>query len=83
MDAASSMVNETKINAFEKIHAELEDVLKHEKCRTCSCFHADVLNIILAKIKAFRKSNPDLRLIGIETDFERWVKEADFLKMHG
>ena len=83
MDAASSMVNETKINAFEKIHAELEDVLKHEKCRTCSCFFADLLNVVLAKIKTFRSGNPDLRLAAIENDFERWVKEADFLKMHG
>jgi hypothetical protein len=83
MEAASSMVKETKINAFEKIHAEFEDILKHAMCRTCSCFHADLLNIILEKIKAFRSDTPDLRLAAIEKDFERWIKEPDFLKMHG
>lgn len=83
MKAATSAVSEKKIGAFEKIHAELKDVLAHGQCRTCSCFHADVLNIILAKIKAFRSGTPDLRLAPIEKDFERWVKEADFLKMHG
>lgn len=83
MEADSSMVNEAKINAVEKIHAEFKAILKHEKCRTCSCFYADVLNIVLEKINTFRKGNPDLRLVGIENDFERWVKEADFFKMHG
>ena len=83
MDAASSMVNEAKFKAVEKIHTEFKDILKHEKCRTCSCFYADVLNIIFEKIKTFRNGNPDLRLVAIENDFERWVKEADFLKMHG
>lgn len=83
MIAASSMASETKINAFQKIHAEFKDILRHEKCRSCSCFYADVLNIILEKIKTFRNSNPDHRLVAIENDFDRWVKDADILNMHG
>lgn len=83
MNAASSMVTETKIKAFQKIHAEFKDILKHEKCRTCSCFYADVLNIILEKIKTLRKNESDHRLVPIENDFERWVKDADSLNMHG
>ena len=83
MNTASSTVIETKINAFQKIHAEFKDILTHEKCRTCSCLHADVLNILLEKIKTFRKSEPDYRLLVIENDFERWANDADMLKMHG
>jgi hypothetical protein len=83
MNAVSSTVIETKIDAFQKIHAEFKDILKHEKCRTCSCLHADVLNIILEKIKTFRKSESDRRLVVIENDFERWANDADILKMHG
>jgi hypothetical protein len=83
MKAPPSMVNETKINALQKIHAEFEDILKHAKCRSCSCFYADVLNSILAKIKTYRKGETDPRLAVIENDFERWVKDADLLKMHG
>ncbi len=83
MNAASSTVIETKINAFQKIHAEFKDILKHEKCRTCSCLHADVLNILLEKIRTFRKSEADRRLVVIENDFERWANDADMLKMHG
>jgi hypothetical protein len=83
MSAASSMASETKINAFQKIHVEFKDILKHEKCRSCSCFYADVLNIILEKIKTYRNSNSDHRLVAIENDFERWVNDADILNMHG
>ena len=83
MKATSSMANETKINAFQKIHAEFEDILKHEKCRSCSCFYADVLNSILVKLKIFRDGESDHRLAAIENDLERWVKDADLLKMHG
>lgn len=83
MKAASPMVTETKINAFQKIHAEIKDILKHEKCRSCSCFYTDVLNRILGKLKTYRKGESDHRLAVIENDFERWVKDLDFLKMHG
>ena len=83
MKATPSMLNETKINALQKIHAEFKDILKHEKCRSCSCLYADVLNSILAKIRTYRNGETDHRLVAIENDFERWVKEADFLKMHG
>ncbi len=83
MNAASSIVTETKIDAFQKIHAAFKDILKHEKCRTCSCLHADVLKIILEKIKTFRNGVSDHRLVAIENDFEHWAKDADLLKMHG
>ena len=83
MKVASSMAIETKINALQKIHAEFKDILRHEKCRTCSCLHADVLNIILEKITTFRNGVSDHRLVAIENDFEHWVNDADLFKMHG
>lgn len=69
--------------AFKKIHADFKDILKHEKCRTCSCFYGDVLNSIYDKIKRFREIESDHKLVEIENDFERWIKEADLLKAHG
>ena len=83
MKAISTMASEAKINAFQQIHAEFKDILQHEKCRSCSCIYTDVLNTILAKLKAYRTGEADHRLAAIENDFERWAKEADILKMHG
>ena len=83
MRTASSILSETKINAFQKIHAEFKEILQKEKCRSCSCFYADLLNSILGKLKTYRQGKPDHRLVVIEDDLERWVKEADLLKMHG
>jgi len=83
MKVTASLRNEQKIKAIKTIHAEFQDILKHEKCRTCSCFYGDVLTGIYEKIKRFRKIESDHSLADIENDFERWIKEADFLNMHG
>ena len=83
MKATESLRNEQKIKAIKNIHAEFKDILQHEKCRTCSCFYGDVLNSTFEKIRKFRKTKPDNSLIKIENDFERWIREADLLKMHG
>ena len=72
-----------KITAFKRIHTDFKEILKHENCRTCSCFYGDVLSSIYEKIRGFRKIESDQRLVEIENDFERWIKEADFLKVHG
>lgn len=82
MKATISLINEQRIKAVKRIHAELVDILEREKCRSCSCFYADILNGILEKVKIFRKTESNHRLVRIENDFERWIKEADFLKMH-
>ena len=83
MKATESLRNKQKIKAIKTIHAEFKDILKHEKCRTCSCFYGDVLNTTFEKIKRFRKTNADYSLTKIEKEFENWIKEAGFLKMHG
>ena len=75
--------NAQKILAFQRIHKDFRAILKHEKCRTCSCFYGHVLSSIYEKIKRFRTTESDHRLVEIETDFERWIKEAAFLNMHG
>lgn len=83
MKAATSFRNEQKINAVKKIHADFIDILKHEKCRSCSCFYGDVLISVFEKIKKLRKTESDYSLIKIEEDFDSWIKEANSLKMHG
>ena len=83
MKAAASFRDEQKIKAIKTIHAEFKNILKHEKCRSCSCFYGDVLNTTFEKIKRFRTTHADYGLTEIEKDFENWIKEAGFLKMHG
>lgn len=83
MNNTASSRNTQKLSAFKKIHEDFKEILKYEKCRTCSCFYGDVLNSIYEKIKRFRAIESDHRLVEIENDFERWIKEADFLNMHG
>ena len=80
---AAYSLNAQKIMAFKKIHADFQDIMKHEKCRTCSCFYGDVLNSIYDKIKKFREIESDHNLVEIGNDFECWLKEADPLKAHG
>lgn len=83
MKATASMINNQKIKAFKNIHADLKDILKQERCRSCACLFGDVLVGVCEKIKRFRKAGSDHSLAEIENDFERWIKEATFLKMHG
>jgi hypothetical protein len=83
MKTASSLLKAQKIRAVKEIHAEFIKILKHEKCRSCSCLYGDVLSSVFEKIKKFRKSESDYSLVEIENDFERWTREADLLKMHG
>jgi hypothetical protein len=74
--------NAQKIIAFKKIHADFKDIMKHEKCRTCSCFYGDVLKSVHEKVRRFREIEPDRSLGMIENDLERWLREADLLKTH-
>jgi hypothetical protein len=83
MKSTAPMLVETQINAFQKIHAEFKDILQKEKCRSCACLYMDVLNNILGKLKTYRQCERDHRLVAIESDFERWAQDADYLKMHG
>ena len=83
MNINEATVKEQKIKAFRKIHSEFKDILKQEKCRTCSCFYADILNSIYAKLKSFHETESDVGLIKFENDFACWIKNADFQKMHG
>lgn len=74
---------EQKILAFKKIHAALKDIIKYDKCRTCTCFHRDVLAKIQDALKHFNESEPEYHLDDIKTDFESWTKDVDLLKSHG
>lgn len=83
MNATASLRNEQKIKAIKTIHTEFQEILKHEKCRTCSCFYGDVLTSIYERIKRFRKIESDHSIAEIENDFKLWTKGADFLNLHG
>ena len=72
-----------KIEAFRKIHQAFQDIRNHEKCRTCSCFYADVLNKVYDRIKNFLETGTDPEVAQIEHDFGQWLAEADPFKMHG
>jgi hypothetical protein len=83
MIITASSRNGQKIEAFKKIHADFIDIVKHEKCRTCSCFYGDVLNKVYDKLKRVREIESNHDLLQIENDFERWLKDVDLLKAHG
>lgn len=74
---------EQKILAFRQIHNEFKEIIKHDKCRTCTCFHSDVLSKVQDTLKRFNESEPEHKLDEIEADFERWTKDVDHLKAHG
>ncbi len=78
-----SQVLKDKVLAFKKIHADLKDVVKHYKCRLCSCFHADVLEKVYQALKSFNDNVPEYRLDEIQADFENWARDLDQFKLHG
>lgn len=81
--AMDSLVLKEKILAFEKVHAALKDVVKHDKCRLCSCFHADVLEKVYLTLKCFNDIVPEHRLDEIQADFENWARDLHQFKLHG
>jgi hypothetical protein len=76
-------VVEQKVLAFRQIHGALKDVVAHDKCRICTCFHGDVLAKVQGALKGFNESEPEYKLPDIEADFGRWAKDVDLLKAHG
>lgn len=74
---------EIKVLAFRQIHEALKAIIKHDKCRTCTCFHGDVLAKVQDALKSFNEREPGHKLPEIEADFERWGKDVDLLKAHG
>lgn len=74
---------EQKVNAFRKIHADFKEIIKHGKCRYCTCFHGDVLEKVYDTLRRFNESEPKHSLDDIEANFETWAKDVDLLKAHG
>jgi hypothetical protein len=72
-----------KIAAFQKIHGDFKEIMKNERCRTCSCFYSDVLSHVYEKIRRFQEINSDLKVKTIQNDFENWLKASSPLNMHG
>lgn len=73
---------EQKVLAFKKIHADFKEIIKHDKCRYCTCFHGDVLDKVHDTLRRFNESEPKYKLDDIEADFESWAKDVDLLKAH-
>jgi len=76
-------IAERKVFAFRKIHADFKEIIKHDKCLYCTCFHGDVLQKVYDTLTRFNKSQPEHRLDDIEADFENWAKDLDQFKIHG
>jgi hypothetical protein len=74
---------EQKIAAFRKIHADLKEILTHDKCRACTCFHGDVVAKVQDTLARFNQSEPAHKLDDIAADFDQWAMDIDLLKSHG
>ncbi len=76
-------VLEEKITAIEKVHNEFLWIIQHEKCRTCSCLHTDMMASILNTIQKIGKSKKDDdRLTAAEKDFSKWIMDAGKIDLH-
>lgn len=72
-----------KIIAIEKVHHEFLKIMEHERCRTCSCLHSDMMASILDTIQEVSESKKDdNRLTAAERDFSQWIKDAGEIDLH-
>ena len=72
-----------KVLAFKNIHADFSDIIKHDRCRYCSCFHGDVLDRVCDTLKRFNENHPEHSLDAIQANFENWREDLDRFKLHG
>ena len=72
-----------KITAIEKVHREFSKIMQQERCRTCSCFHTDMMASILDTIQDINSSmENDSRLIAARKDFSKWIEDASNTDLH-
>ncbi len=72
-----------KIIAIKKVHREFVKIMQHERCRTCSCFHADMMASILDTIQEVSLSKKvDNGLTAAERDFSQWIEDAGEIDLH-
>ena len=76
-------VPDEKISAIEKVHREFVKIMQHERCRTCSCLHTDMMASILDTIQeASVGKKVDNRLSAAEGDFSQWIEDAKNNVLH-
>jgi len=76
-------VLDEKIMAIEKVHREFVKIMQHERCRTCSCLHTDMMASILDKIQEVSVSKKvDNRLTAAKRDFSKWIEDAGKIDLH-
>ena len=77
------IILDEKIIAIEKAHREFVKIMQHERCRTCSCLHTDMMASILDTIQEVSGSKKvDNRLIAAERDFSQWIEDAGKIELH-
>jgi hypothetical protein len=80
---ASCKILDEKITAIEKVHREFSKIMQLERCRTCSCFHADMMASILDTIQDINSSREnDSRLTAAGKDFSKWIEDASNTDLH-
>ena len=76
-------VMEEQITALEKRHNQYKNIMQHEKCRTCSCLHTDMMASILNTIQEVGKSKRDDDILtAAERDFSQWIMDAGKIDLH-
>ena len=60
MNTSGVKLKKQKIAAFQKIHGDFNEIMKKERCRTCSCFYSDVLSPVYEKIRRFQEINSEM-----------------------
>jgi len=72
-----------KIIAIENVHREFVKIMKHERCRTCSCLHADMMASIIDTIQDVSNNiKDDIRLTNAGRDFSKWIEVAGNTDLH-
>lgn len=75
-------INKEKYLAFKKIHEDFSNILKNDRCRTCACFYLDILAPVVEAIRVFRENENEKKLLSVEKDFKRWLKEGTEFNLH-
>lgn len=72
-----------KITAIEKVHREFSKIMQLQRCRTCSCFHTDMMASIVDTIQDIKSSmENDSRLTAATKDFSKWIEDASNTDLH-
>lgn len=75
-------VFQEKIAAIRQVHQAFAEIIRHDKCRTCSCLHGDMMAAILTVIRDIGKYKDAPELVAAENDFSEWIDGARRADLH-